>query len=65
MRSSAFRAAAEMKIKPAEAMLNTFASKPHATAVRAAAIEALCILDTQAAARHAADLFSGAGRESF
>ena len=56
VRSAAFRALAELKLEPAGPLLASLAAGPHALPVRAAAIEALCALDIEAAARHAAEL---------
>ena len=56
VRSAAFRALAELKLEPAGDLLGAFAAEPHALHVRAAAIEALCVVDIELAARHAAEL---------
>jgi len=58
VRAAAFRAMAEMQLEPAPALLGGFAKPPHDPRLRSAAIEALCVLDIDSAAKHAVALFS-------
>ncbi|MCZ6682015.1 MAG: c-type cytochrome, partial [Planctomycetota bacterium] len=64
VRSAAFQAMAELRLEPARAMLDTMARRPHAAPLRAAAIEALCIVDMNSAANHAADLLADSMEEN-
>jgi putative heme-binding domain-containing protein len=57
-RAAAFAAVADMSARTAAELLSGYAAKPHPVALRSAAIEALCTVDTAVAASHAATLFA-------
>jgi putative heme-binding domain-containing protein len=59
VRRAAFIAMARMGLDGADKTLNQLAAKPNTTPLRAAAIEALCLIETESAAKHAATLFAG------
>jgi putative heme-binding domain-containing protein len=63
-RAAAFGAIAKMKLPMALELLSKFAAKPHADALRAAAIQACVEVDVRAAARLAVELFGTAELDS-
>ncbi|MEE3373037.1 MAG: PVC-type heme-binding CxxCH protein [Planctomycetota bacterium] len=59
VRSKAFMALADLDAVKASAVLHTYAADPHSSSVRAAAIEALAVVDPLGAAQRAAKFLSG------
>ncbi|HIF34284.1 MAG TPA: c-type cytochrome [Planctomycetaceae bacterium] len=64
VRAAAFGAMAEMQLPSSQHVLATFAVRPHDPSLRSAAIRSMVAVDTQAAAKHAAELLGESNLEA-